>query len=64
MKNKTELMKDLDEMNVKYWELADQTPKIYEKKRIALSNMQQHIRDKNKLEDGIISLREKISKLK
>ena len=56
-KNRQELLKELADKKIAYWELCDETPKLYEKKRIALSLYQQHIRDKTEIERRITEIR-------
>ena len=62
--NRPEILKELANLKIKYWELADNTHKLYTKKREALSNFQQHIREKKAVEAEIIELRIKKEKIK
>ena len=56
-KKRSEILKELANLKIKYWDLADITPKVYKKSREALSKYQQHLREKNKTEERIIELR-------
>ena len=51
------ILKEIADLKISFWKLAEETPKLYSKKRMALSNYQQHIRDKNEIENKIIQLR-------
>lgn len=52
-----EMLEELTNLKIKYWDMADTTPKLYKKSREALNRYQQHLREKNKTEERIIQLR-------
>ena len=56
---RNKILKDISDLKIKYWDLAENTPKLYRKKMEALGNYQQHIRDKNQTESMILELRRK-----